>query len=103
MIKQFFESPANRAGLSAWAATALTALVQVLVTRTLPPAADLLGLVIGLLAIVQPDNSVTRAQLEKAVADVQAMLHSKTPANVESVVADAAGLVAGVTTPKAQS
>jgi len=97
MLKSFFESPSNRAGLSAWLATAVTALMQYIVTHHIPPAADLLGLVIGLAAILQPDNSVTVSQLEQAISDARNMLVTKTPASVVNLVADAEGIVAGVT------
>lgn len=101
MLKHFLESPANRAGLSAWLATALTALAQYAVTRSLPPLADSLGIVIGLVAILQPDNSVTVAQLEKAIMDARDALTRKNATSINAVIADAEGIIAGVasTTP----
>jgi hypothetical protein len=97
MIKIFLESPANRAGISAWLATAITALVQYLVTHAAPPVADLFGLVIGFVALVQPDNSVTTSQLEKAISDVRIAIATKSPASLGAVIVDVQGLVSNTT------
>lgn len=95
-IKSFFESAQNRAGMAALAGTALTVAVQAFTGHTLPPLSDLLGLAIGAGLIVVPDNTVTVAQLEKAIADTKAALTTKSPAAIETVVEDAAGIVASV-------
>jgi hypothetical protein len=96
MLRNFIKSPANRAGLSAWIATALTAAIQYGVTRTVPPMADLLGILVGLVAMIQPDNSVTVDQLEHSIADLRAAMRSATPATIAPVVADAQALVGDV-------
>jgi hypothetical protein len=99
MIKAFFDSPSNRAGLTAWLATLITAGIQYAVTRHAPPMADTLGLVIGLLAIIRPDNSVTVAQLEKVIADLSTAIVTKSPASLSAVITDAEGIVQSVTVP----
>lgn len=96
-IAAFFESPPNRAGLSAWGATVATAAIQYFIMHQAPSTADLLGFVIGLGLIVAPDNTVTVAQLEKAIADVALAVTTKSPAAIESVITDGAGLVQSVT------
>jgi hypothetical protein len=60
-------------------------------------SADLLGLVLGLVKILQPENCVTVAQLEKAIGDVSVLMKTGNSAAVGAVVADVDGLVAGVT------
>lgn len=95
MIK-FLESPANRTGLAIWLGTVVTAVVQYFVLHQAVPSADLLGIVLGLVKIVQPENSVTVAQLETAIADLSAALTTKNAAAIGAVVADAEGIVAGV-------
>jgi hypothetical protein len=96
-MKLFFESPSNRAGVSAWLATLLTVLAQYLVTHAAPPLADLLGVVIGFIAILQPDNTVSVVQLEKAIADLRSAISGKSPASLGAVIADVDGIVAGMT------
>lgn len=103
MLRNFLQSPANRAGLSVWIATAVTAALQYAVSGTMPPLADLLGIVVGLVAMIQPDNSVTVDQLERSIADLRAALASRTPASFAPVLADAQSLVADVVSPKAPS
>jgi hypothetical protein len=97
MLAAFLKSPANRAGLSAWVATVLTAVLQYVVTRTVPPMVDLLGIVVGFVAMVQPDNSVTTEELARAIADVRAAMARKTLQSVAPVIADAEAIVASVT------
>jgi hypothetical protein len=101
-MKLFFESPSNRAGVSVWLATLLTVLAQYLAIRAAPPIADLLGVVIGFVAILQPDNTVSMAQLEKAIADLRTAVVSKSPGRIGAVIADAEGIVAGVTADKSK-
>jgi len=96
MLAAFLKSPANRAGLSAWIATVLTAAIQYLVTRSVPPMVDLLGIAVGFVAMVQPDNCVTVDELERAIADVRAALVLKTPASVAPVITDAETIAAEV-------
>jgi hypothetical protein len=96
MIKKFFESPANRAGFSAWMATIVTAIIQCVVTQAAPPVSDVLGFVIGLVAILQPDNTVSVTQLEKAMMDVHTAVASKTMASVGAVISDAEDIVASL-------
>jgi hypothetical protein len=101
MFTNFLKSPSNRAGLSAWVATVLTALVQYAATRAMPPMSDLLGVVVGLVAILQPDNTVTVTVLERAIADLRLAIETKSAANIESVVNDAVTIAAGVASPHA--
>jgi hypothetical protein len=96
MLAAFLKSPANRAGLSAWVATVLTAAVQYAVTRTVPPMVDLLGIVVGLVAMVQPDNCVTTDELARAIADVRTALVNQTPASIAPVMADAETITSAV-------
>jgi hypothetical protein len=98
-IRAFFASPSNRYGLSVWCGTALTAAAQVAITQHSPPMADILGIVIGLVLIIQPDNSVTVSQLEKAIADTTLALTTKSPVAALAVVQDAEGLITDVLHP----
>jgi hypothetical protein len=96
-IKAFFSSSANRHGLTVWGATVLTALFQYFVLKQTPSESDLLGLVIGLGLIVAPDNTVTVAQLEKAVTDGGAALATKNPTAIAAAAADIGAIVEDVT------
>ena len=92
----FFDSPQNRTGVSIWIGTAMTALIQQFVVHQGLSAADLLGLVLGFLKIVEPETTVTLAQLEGAVADVKALITTRSPEALGRVAADANGLVEAV-------
>ena len=94
--KEFFQSPENRTGLAIWLGTAVTVALQYFWLHQAFSAVDILGLVLGLVKIVQPENCVTVAQLEKAIGDVSILLKTGNSAAVGAVVADVDGLVAGV-------
>jgi hypothetical protein len=96
-MKKFFQSPENRTGLVIWFGTAATAGLQYLWLHEAISSALILGLVLGLVKILQPENCVTVAQLEKAIGDVSALMKTGNSAAVGAVVADVEGLVAGVT------
>ncbi len=95
-MERFFQSPENRTGLAIWLGTAVTAALQYFWLHQTVSSADILGLVLGLIKILQPENCVTVAQLEKAIGDVSALLKTGNSAAVGAVVADVEGLVAGV-------
>ncbi len=95
-LASFFESPQNRTGVSIWAGTAITALLQQFVAHQALSPADLLGLVLGFLKIIEPETTVTISQLEGAVADVKALIATRSPAALANVAADANGLIKGV-------
>jgi hypothetical protein len=97
-MERFFQSPENRTGLAIWLGTAVTAGLQYFLLRQAVSSVDLLGLVLGLVKILQPDNCVTVAQLEKAIGDVSVLLKTGNSAAVGAVVADVEGLVAGTVT-----
>jgi hypothetical protein len=97
-IEKFLDSPTNRTGISIWLGTFITMMVQYFVLHLLPPSADLLGLVLGLVKIIQPENTVTVAQLQRAVADVRAALTGKNPEAISAVVSDAEGIASAVVT-----
>ena len=97
-MERFFQSPENRTGLAIWLGTAVTAGLQYFLLRQAVSSVDLLGLVLGLIKILQPDNCVTVAQLEKAIGDVSVLLKTENSAAVGAVVADVEGLVAGTVT-----
>ncbi len=98
-MKAFFEVPSNRAGISAWIATVLTMLVQCLLSHAAPLEADLLGIVIGFVAILQPDNSVSVTELEKAISDVRTAMQEKSQSSIDAAISDAAQIAAQVITP----
>ncbi len=102
-LKRFFDSPANRTGLALWLGTAITAFLQHFLLHMKLPPADLLGIILGLVKILQPENTVTVAQMQKAMTDLTVMLRTKNPADLETVVKDAEGLVAGVLAHKAKA
>jgi hypothetical protein len=99
MFKKFLASPSNRAGLSAWIGTFALAVLQYIASHHIPPTEDLLGLVIGLVMVIQPDNSVTVAQLEKAIGDVQTAIVTKSPEAIEVAVTDGVQIAKDVTNP----
>jgi hypothetical protein len=96
ILMGFFDSPANRSGLAIWLGTVITAAVQYFLLHITPPSADLLGLVLGLVKVIQPENSVTVAQMQRAIADVQSAMAVKSPAAIGAVVADAEAIAGGV-------
>jgi len=96
-MKKFFESPENRTGLAIWLGTVVTAALQYFWLHQGVPSADLLGLVLGLVKIAQPENCVTVAQLEAAIGDVSLLLKTGNSAAAGAVVADAEGILAGMT------
>jgi len=61
-----------------------------------PPSADLLGLVVGFVKLIEPENAVTVPQLQRAITDLSSVLATKSPAAIESVVADAQTIAAGI-------
>jgi hypothetical protein len=91
-MERFFQSPENRTGLAIWLGTVVTAAVQYFWLRQAVSSVDILGLI----KILQPENCVTVAQLEKAIGDVSVLLKTGNSAAVGTVVADVEGLVAGV-------
>jgi hypothetical protein len=97
-MERFFQSPENRTGLAIWLGTAVTAGLQYFLLHQVVSSIDLLGLVLGLIKILQPDNCVTVAQFEKAIGDVSVLLKTGNSAAVGAVVADVEGLVAGTVT-----
>lgn len=94
--QKFLDAPENRTGLSIWLGTAVTAAAQVFLLHTHPLSADLLGVVLGLVKILQPENSVTVAQLEKAIADLSHAVAAPAPATIGNVLQDAEAIAAGV-------
>jgi hypothetical protein len=92
----FFESPTNRSGLSIWFGTALTAFVQYFVLHITLPSADILGIILGFVKIIQPENSVTVGQLQKSISDLSEMLLMRNSASVAAVVADTEAIVSNV-------
>lgn len=96
ILKEFLQSPQNRTGLSIWIGTAITAGIQQFVLHQALSTADLLGLVLGFLKIVEPENTATLAQLEGAVADVKALMMAHSPAALAEVAEDVRGLVKAV-------
>ena len=97
-MERFFQSPENRTGLAIWLGTAVTAGLQCFWLHQEVSSIDLLGLVLGLVKILQPDNCVTVTQLEKAIGDVSVLVKTGNSAAVGAVVADVEGIVAGTVT-----
>jgi hypothetical protein len=94
-LRAFLESPENRTGLSIWLGTAITALLQCLVLHQSLSAADLLGLVLGLVKIMQPENSVTVGQMQRAIGDVRGALQTGGAAAIANAANDIATIAAG--------
>ncbi len=92
-IKAFLESPQNRTGLSIWAATALTALMQKFVAHQPLAGADLFGIILGFLKIIEPENTATLAQIESVETDIKTLFKSRCLDNIANVATDAAGLI----------
>ncbi|WP_298214002.1 hypothetical protein [Acidocella sp.] len=92
-IRSFFESPQNRTGLSIWAATALTALVQQVVAHQPLAAADVFGIILGFLKIIEPENTVTLAQMKTVETDIKKLIKVGDLGSFADVARDAAGLI----------
>lgn len=96
-FKAFIESPANRTGISIWIGTAITMGAQYFLFHMRPSSADLLGIVLGFVQVVQPENSVTVSQMQKAIADLSKAVTERTPTAIGAEIGDVANIVAGVT------
>ncbi len=92
-IKQFFNSPQNRTGVSIWIGTAITALIQQFVVHQSLSSVDLLGLTLGFLKIIEPETTVTLPQLQKSLADVKAMIGAYSSEALAKVASDTSGIV----------
>jgi hypothetical protein len=95
-FKMFTESPANRAGISIWLGTAVTVGVQYFLFHTHPSSADLLGIVLGFVQVMQLDNSVTVSQMQKVITDLSNAITEKTPTAIGAVIGDIENMVADV-------
>jgi hypothetical protein len=93
----FIESPANRTGISIWLGTTITMLAQYFLFHMHPSSADLLGIVLGFVKVIQPENSVTVSQMQKAIADLSKAVTEKTPTAIGAEIWDVENIVAGVT------
>jgi hypothetical protein len=96
-FKAFIESPANRTGISIWLGTAITTGAQYFLFHIHPSSADLLGIVLGFVQVIQPENSVTVSQMQKAIADLSKAVTKKTPTAIGVEIGDVENIVAGVT------
>lgn len=72
-IKKFLDSPHNRTGISIWMGAAVTVIIQRFEFHQILSSVDLFGLILGFLKIVEPENTVTQTQLQKAVSDMKAV------------------------------
>ena len=97
LIRAFLQSPTNRTALAVWLGTAITVALQYFVLNQTPPSEDLFGLVLGFVKIIEPETAVTAAQLKTAIADVTALIGTKNPAAIDTVVADAEAIAVGLT------
>ncbi len=95
-LRRFFESPQNRTGVSIWVGTAITALVQQFAFHQALTAADLLGLILGILKILEPESTATLAQLQKTVADVKSLVSLPNTESLAGVVLDAGEFVKAI-------
>ena len=100
---KFLQSPSNRTALAIWLGTAITAALQFFLLHVQPPSADLLGLVIGLVKLIEPETAVTVPQLQHAMNDLCAALATKSPASIEHVFEDAQAIAVGIVTPSAKA
>ena len=91
-VKEFFDSAQNRTGMSIWVGTAITALIQRFIFHEFLSSADLLGIVLGFLKIVEPDNTVTVSQLKKSMADMGVLIAAPKPDSRASVIFGESGL-----------
>ncbi len=99
-FKKFLAVPSNRIGLSAWFATLLTVVLQYWFLDQIPPVDDALGLLLGAVAIIQPDNTVTKKQLEVAIADLKSFIASPAVSTEQNIAADVAGIASNIITGK---
>jgi hypothetical protein len=95
-FKTFIESPANRSGISIWLGTAITMCAQYFLFHIHPSSVDLLGFVLGFVQILQPENSVTVPQMQKAIADLTKAVTEKTPTAIGVAIGDVENIVASV-------
>lgn len=85
----------NQTALLTWLGTAALAGAQYFTTHTIS-SADLLGVLFGLLKIIEPDLTVTPAQVIKDGGDLAAAISKPSVQTIEQVVTDAEGIVNGV-------
>ena len=95
-IKKFFDSPQNRTGVSIWVGTAITGLIQRFVFHQTLSSVDLLGLILGLLKIIERENTATLAQLQKSVADLKDLFMTPNAESMGSAASDVAGFVKAI-------
>lgn len=95
-LASFFASPQNRTGISIWIGTAITALVQYFVAHQTLSFVDLLGLILGFLKIVEPETTVTLAQLEGIITDVKEMITKESPGALAKITNDTSGLIEAI-------
>ena len=96
-IRAFLQSPTNRTARAVWFGTAITVSLQYFILNQTPPSEDLFGLVLGFVKIIEPETAVTAAQLKAAIADVTALIETKNPAVIDTVVADAETIAIAIT------
>ncbi|MDE2240513.1 MAG: hypothetical protein KGJ73_11395 [Rhodospirillales bacterium] len=87
-LKSFLDSPQNRTGLSIWIGTAITAFFQQFIAHQSLSTVDLLGLILGFLKIVEPETTVTLAQLQKSLIDVKSLISAPRADAIAGVISD---------------
>ena len=94
-LSDLLATESNRTGLSLWIGTAIVAAIQYFILHQTPATADLLGAVVGLLKILQPDANVTVTQLASEITAVKALIAAPDAAKLGAVINDTEALVAG--------
>ncbi|MBU6419054.1 MAG: hypothetical protein KGQ79_04925 [Proteobacteria bacterium] len=95
-LKSFLDSPQNRTGLSIWIGTAVTAFFQQFIAHQSLSTVDLLGLVLGFLKIVEPETTVTLAQLQKSLSDVRSLVSVPKADTIAGVISDVNGIAQAI-------
>ncbi|MBU6448062.1 MAG: hypothetical protein KGQ26_00400 [Rhodospirillales bacterium] len=95
-VRQFFNSPQNRTGISIWAGTMITASIQYFVFHQAISSIDLFGLILGFLKIVEPENTVTIPQLQKSITDIRALFARPTSESLVNAASDVNGFVKAI-------
>lgn len=95
-LRKFFDSPQNRTGILVWLGTTITALIQRYALHQAPSSVDIFGLILGLLKIIEPENTATVAQLQKSMMDIKLLLKAPNVESLGAVASDVVGIVEAI-------
>lgn len=100
-LSAFLSNPLNATGVLALAATVGNTIITELSTHTLSVPTVVTGAVVGVVAIVWPDNTALKSDVPQLIADVADAVANRNAGDVPKIAQDIANIVRDVTpTPK---